>query len=388
MCDVQLLTPPGRSAVATIAVRGESALNSLAPHFRRANGRPLDSLPLHAITYGIWDGPSGNEQQGEGVVVARSKPNYVEVHCHGGSVAAERILRDLLKSGCRQIHESETCSSPNPTITVKDEARQSLAQSLTERTALILLDQYNGALGSAISVIVDCIDNQHQEQALQTVQALLATYRVGRHLTQPWQVVLSGPANVGKSSLVNALVGYQRAIVFNQPGTTRDVVTAITAIDGWPVELADTAGIRESESDIEADGIHRAQDRFREADVAVLVLDATRFHHGQFPPEAERLRRLRPDAITVINKCDLLVKPEELELSLLGPTVITSAKVAIGIDGLLDAIRSVIESNGGNHPRIGDAMLFTERQQQLVQTALLSLEASDTNQARHQLLQI
>jgi len=395
MSDVQLLTPPGRSAVATIAIRGEHALQSLASHFRRANGRSLEPLPLHAIVYGTWGAgkdTEDNQQHGEGVVVARIQSDCVEVHCHGGNVAAERILRDLLKSGCRDIQKEEADESASPVaITTEDEARQLLSQSLTERTALILLDQYNGAIRDTIRDTVACIDNRQQERAVETTRALLATYRAGRHLAQPWQVVLSGPANVGKSSLINALVGYQRAIVFNQPGTTRDVITAITAIDGWPVELADTAGIRPAEateSDIESDGIHRAQDRFQNADVAVLVMDAGSIHKGQIPPEAEQLGRMRPDAIRVLNKCDLVPELDQNVLANHQPAVITSATEPIGIDGLLDTIRDAIESNGGKPSPAGTPMLFTERQRQWVQSALLSLEASDFDQAKHQLLQL
>ena len=81
----------------------------------------------------------------------------------------------------------------------------------------------------------------------------------GRHLLTPFDVVLAGPANVGKSSLINALVGYNRAIVYDAPGTTRDVITAETAIDGWPVTLSDTAGLRDSDDPLEMAGVQTAQ---------------------------------------------------------------------------------------------------------------------------------
>ena len=105
------------------------------------------------------------------------------------------------------------------------------------------------------------------------IDALLARERLGRHLTRPWSVVLAGRTNVGKSSLMNALAGYGRAIVHHAPGTTRDAVALATAIDGWPVELCDTAGLRAADDAVERAGIERARQRLAQADLVVLVAD-------------------------------------------------------------------------------------------------------------------
>ena len=110
----------------------------------------------------------------------------------------------------------------------------------------------------------------------QQIAILLARADLGRHLVRPWSVVLAGPVNVGKSSLINALAGYGRSIVHHAPGTTRDAVTAATAIDGWPVELCDTAGLRPAATPVERAGIERAQERLAQADLAVLVFDRER----------------------------------------------------------------------------------------------------------------
>ena len=97
----------------------------------------------------------------------------------------------------------------------------------------------------------------------------------GCHLSEPWQVVILGRPNVGKSSLLNALAGFQRAIVFDEPGTTRDVVSTEIAIDGWPVRLLDTAGIRQGETELERAGIALAREQARSADLRLLVVDAS-----------------------------------------------------------------------------------------------------------------
>jgi tRNA modification GTPase len=95
------------------------------------------------------------------------------------------------------------------------------------------------------------------------------------HLTTPWRVVIAGPPNVGKSSLLNAIAGYQRAIVSPLPGTTRDVVTITTAINGWPVQFADTAGLRETQDELESAGVALAGAALEQAELVILVSDAS-----------------------------------------------------------------------------------------------------------------
>ena len=114
-------------------------------------------------------------------------------------------------------------------------------------------------------------------------------------------MVLAGRTNVGKSSLLNALAGHGRAIVHHVPGTTRDAVTVATAIDGWPVELCDTAGLRPPDDAVERAGIELARERLAEADLVVLVADRSR----PWSAEDQALRDQWPGAVLVHNKCDL-----------------------------------------------------------------------------------
>jgi tRNA modification GTPase len=123
----------------------------------------------------------------------------------------------------------------------------------------------------------------------------------GLHLSKPWSIVLTGRPNVGKSSLINGLLGYQRAIVFDQPGTTRDIVTGETAFEGWPVVLADTAGLRSHAPELEAAGIALARERLRVADLKLVLLDLSQ------SPTAEDFELLSeyPEGLVVAHKCDL-----------------------------------------------------------------------------------
>src|SRR5262249_19824288 len=158
-----------------------------------------------------------------------------------------RIVKDLVSAGARQRdwQKSIEADEPNP---IRRAARTAIAEAITMRTAAILLDQYHGALETEIDAIHSSLRASPPEKdtAACRLEALLGRASIGLHLVRPWRVTIAGPPNVGKSSLLNALAGFERAIVFDQPGTTRDVLTVLTAIDGWPIELADTAGWRES----------------------------------------------------------------------------------------------------------------------------------------------
>ncbi|MBW3539752.1 MAG: 50S ribosome-binding GTPase [Planctomycetes bacterium] len=188
---------------------------------------------------------------------------------------------------------------------------------------------------------------------------MLGRAEFGLHLVRPWRVVLSGRPNVGKSSLINALVGYQRAIVYDQPGTTRDVVTAETALDGWPFEFADTAGLRTGGDELETAGIARARETLARADCRVLVFDASE------PIEADDLRLLAewPNAIVVANKCDLA---PSREASLPPAALRLSALTGNGLDSLA---REIVRRVVPNPPAAAEPIPVTERQIDLLRRA-------------------
>src|SRR5205807_1170609 len=148
-------------------------------------------------------------------------------------------------------------------------ALEKLAHARTERTAAILLDQANGALETALKAIREQLRQRDATSARQSLDELLKFAALGQRLVEPWRVVVAGAPNVGKSSLVNALAGYQRSVVAPVPGTTRDVVTTALAFDGWPVELADTAGLRDAADELEEAGVARARATLLAADLVV-----------------------------------------------------------------------------------------------------------------------
>ncbi|MBC7822025.1 MAG: 50S ribosome-binding GTPase [Planctomycetaceae bacterium] len=175
-----------------------------------------------------------------------------------------------------------------------------LSHATTLRAAGWIASQA-GRIERAIAQLTELVDHGQREQATAMANEMLAWANFGRHLTRPWEVVLAGRPNVGKSSLINGLVGFDRSIVFDEPGTTRDVVTAETALDGWAIRLSDTAGQRGSSNDLETAGIARAREAFAAADARLLLIDISE------PPQDDDRRLLAewPDALVVAHKADL-----------------------------------------------------------------------------------
>ncbi len=274
------LTPGGRSAVAVVAVAGPTAATAVGHFFDAVSGGSLDERPLGRIVYGRWVSARG--VAGEDVIVCRQAADVWEVHCHGGYQAAPQILADLGQQGCLPLDWTDWLRR-QASGQLTAEAQLDLAAATTERTAGILLDQFHGALASAVADIRADLAKANFPRASAALEQLLAYAELGLHLTQPWKVVLAGLPNVGKSSLINALVGYRRAIVFDQPGTTRDVVAVTTAVEGWPLELSDTAGLHAAAVGVEEAGIARARQQIQAADLVLWVLDATQLTADDSP---------------------------------------------------------------------------------------------------------
>ena len=286
------LTPPGRGAVASLRIEGPGGLELMAGLFTARNGLALADIPLRQIVVGQFGG--------EEVVLSRVADEAIELHCHGGSAAVGRLEEILVSRGCHKLAWQDWAvrQQPDPFAAA---AWIALAEARTTRTAAILLDQYHGALRRAVEQIEAARQAGDDEAARRQVEALLAHAATGLHLVKPWQVVVAGRPNVGKSSVVNAIAGYQRAIVHSLPGTTRDIVSLQTALDGWPVEISDTAGLRAADEPIERAGIDLALEKIAAADLVVLVFEAS----APWTGDDQALLESHPAALLVHNKSDL-----------------------------------------------------------------------------------
>jgi len=246
---ISLLTPPGKAAIATLAIRGPGAWDITRQLFRPLKG----TLPDVPTPGRFWFGRLGTTTCDE--VILAAKVDGVEVHCHGGVQVVRMIENLYVERGARIVAWQE----------FTDPLLEMLVHAPTARTAAILLDQWQGAWeGIDASTL-----NADQ------VSRLVKLVPLGRHLIEPWKIAIAGAPNVGKSSLMNALAGFTRSIVSPIPGTTRDVVTLSVAIDGWPVELIDTAGLRPEATGIERQGIQRAMEAIEQADLRLWLLDGS-----------------------------------------------------------------------------------------------------------------
>jgi tRNA modification GTPase len=319
---VRCLTPPGSAAVAVLEVRGPEAWAVVRPAFlpRSAGG----ALPPDPVPGLLRTGRFGPPPADEVVLAVRSvDPELViEVHCHGGI----EVLRWLGE----KLHQQGVTSMPSlPAAGARpaNEAVQLLAAAPSLRTADILLTQSRGAMGRVVREVESELRAGRIDAARQRIQDVLRFAPVGRHLVGPWRVAVAGVPNVGKSSLVNALAGYRRSVVTPVAGTTRDVVATRLVIDGWPVELLDTAGLREVGQHLEATGVERSRSVLRAADLCVWVVEAA--SEPVWPPAGVDCPLL------VVNKTDL---PRRWQYHPPSDLMAVSAATGQGVDRLADAI--------------------------------------------------
>ena len=373
------LTAPGVSALGSIFIEGPGAARWLARHLVRARTAQMPPAPdrIHFARFPVASGST----DGEHVVVCALSDDRVEVHCHGGA-GVEMVARRLTELGCRPATSECSWRVDRSTRRTESEALGLLPWTRTQRTAAILLDQWRGCLGESIESIVEHLRSARDREAVSEMERLLATYRIGRHLVEPYHVVLAGRPNSGKSSLLNRLLGHRRALVDDRPGTTRDLLEADAAFDGWLVRLYDMAGWRATTDRIESAGMALGRRRLHRADLVVWVIDGS-----SGAQDGGDIGHLFEDALpdgleplVVHNKSDLGIAAVHGRVEL--PI---SALRGDGIDALIDQIVARLVPDP---PSSGDAVLFTPQQEARVQEAVEATARGDRERAVKQLLAI
>jgi len=320
------LTPKGRGAIAVIAVSGPQIAQVFDACFSPAANKSVDSIE-HDIIYGIW------KSTGEDLLIVRTNPNAYEIQCHGSQAVIDAIAADLESQGVVRS-DLAVVDESNVADRFKAEIEDLLNQAKTERTALLLLNQWR-KFPAEVEDLQQLAEDQRSEKAAEMLEH--ASFGLNFHRTR--SVVFCGRPNAGKSSLINRVLGFQRAIVNPTPGTTRDVVTEGSAVDGWPVEFSDTAGLRQTDGQIEKLGIEKAVQIIEQADVVIGVVDAM---------DADESMEFAPD-IVVINKSDLIetaaLKTIIEKVSVRFPDtecLTTSATTGVGTEELLAAIAKAL----------------------------------------------
>ncbi|MBX6422309.1 tRNA uridine-5-carboxymethylaminomethyl(34) synthesis GTPase MnmE [Thermosulfurimonas sp. F29] len=331
-----IATPPGPGAIGVIKVSGPESEAILRRIFRPA--RPREHFESHRLYYGHIVDPETGETVDEVLVALMRAPrsytreDVLEIYAHSGYRVLTRILELVLASGARPAEPGEFTRRAflNGRLDLAQaEAVQEIITARSDSALRLALGQLSGKLSERVhrvrevlldllAVVEAAVDFPEEdleilappemrrrlaEEVLKPLHGLIRASREGRIFREGIAVVLAGRPNVGKSSLLNALLREERAIVTPVPGTTRDVIEETAQIAGLPVRLIDTAGLRETTDRVEALGVARAREKLRAADVVVFLVDGSR------PPE-EADRRLYEEVrdrphVPAVNKIDI-----------------------------------------------------------------------------------
>lgn len=391
-----ICTPPGEGGVALIRISGPEAL---AVAGRIFSGE-VTSFASHTVHYGtLFDGETPLDQVL--LTVMHNPRSYtgedtVEICCHGGSILSRRVLQTILAAGARAAGPGEFTfrAYMNGKIDLAQaEAVQGLIHARNEQSLAHSEQQLKGRLSKKIksfqkeltgvaAVLEAWVDFPEEglefaslEELLERLEAvkremkqLAETFHEGRILHEGLTVCLVGSPNVGKSSLMNALLDRDRAIVSDIAGTTRDTLEDHLRLNGLNLRLIDTAGVRETAGEIEQEGIRRTYAAIEEADLILLVLDAARGLNGE---EREWILKLPPKkTLAIWNKIDL--RNLQIEPLPLAAAVELSAKEKLGLEELHRAIDQVIWRHGA--PSKEELILTNVRHKQALDLSIAQLD--------------
>lgn len=403
-------TPPGEGGIGIVRISGTGAHQIGLRVFRFAGA--VQEPESHRFYYGNIVNPADGEEVDEALVAFMAAPrtytreDVVELNCHGGIIALTKTLRLVLSAGARLAEPGEFTQRAfiNGRIDLAQaEAVMEVVRAKTDAAMALGLSQLKGALSLQVqeirsrilSVLVRIeaavdfpehpeVEEMARQQAVNAVdaaraetEALLATADQGRIVRDGLRTAIVGRPNVGKSSLLNALLQEQRAIVTATPGTTRDVIEESLNMQGLALTVLDTAGIRKTRGQVERIGVERSFKAIKEADLLLLVVEAKR---GLTDEDGAILQAAKEKPVIVIaNKTDLLASPEPDKEEIAGkirpyPVVFTSLRENSGLEDLAAAI---LEQAYSGRIAAGESPLIASvRHQDALRRAALSLESA------------
>jgi tRNA modification GTPase len=404
-------TPIGEGGIGIVRLSGSNAINIADRIFLSPKGKKLKDAKSHTIIYGFIIDPSNGQKIDEVLVTVMRAPrtytkeDVVEINCHGGILPLRTTLHLLLKEGARPAEPGEFTKRAflNGRIDLSQaEAVIDVIRAKTEQAEKLAFQQLEGRLSARITesrnkitelyvAIEAYIDFPEEELEIITRDEMISSikeiekklmllskgYDEGRLYREGLATAIVGKPNVGKSSLLNILLQKDRAIVTEMPGTTRDIIEEYLNINGLPLRIMDTAGIRETHDLAEMEGVKRSLRAIESADIVIAVLDASRHLD-----EADRVlidKVKHKKTILVVNKCDI-ESPEfrMFEPQTPCPVVKVSALDGTGIDDLKSAIYALCTSSAGA-TGVEDLLLTNVRHKHSIDMALKSLGSAGTS---------
>ncbi|MDD5678491.1 MAG: tRNA uridine-5-carboxymethylaminomethyl(34) synthesis GTPase MnmE [Kiritimatiellae bacterium] len=397
-----IATAPGEAGIAIIRISGNNSL-TVADHIFSHAGEPPSRRPPGAFMRGFV---RLNERIIDEalLLVMRAPHSYtredvVEIQCHGGFVSARRILQTILHEGVRLAEPGEFTKRAflNGRIDlVQAEAVLDLIRAQSDRSAAAAVEQLNGSLSDSFNDIYDnalhlCADLEaaldfseddtppalipdgiaQAHKVLEQIRGVLETWEEGHLLREGALVVISGRPNVGKSTLLNALLGRNRAIVSPIPGTTRDTLEETIILEGIPIRLVDTAGLRNTTCEIEREGVRRARIHMQKADLHLYIIDGSQTLGIEDHAQLNSLKAAQ--SIIIINKIDLGIIIQEKDVP-----VFYNIKAQLNTGkGLIEIKRCIIERLGltySGQPRA----VISERHKKILQKSFVDIKEAVT----------
>ncbi|SKC88886.1 tRNA uridine-5-carboxymethylaminomethyl(34) synthesis GTPase MnmE [Maledivibacter halophilus] len=410
-----IATALGEAGISIIRISGPEAINVLDGIFRSKKGISIKEYPQRKMVYGHIFDKERNKVLDEVLVVYMKAPytytkeDIVEINCHGGIVPTRNILHLVLKNGVRMAEPGEFTKRAflNGRIDLAQaEAVMDLISAKTDKGFDVALSQLEGNLSKNVKklreIILETLAHLHvsidyteediqeitysqllsnMETIKDEIERLLKTSETGKIIREGLNTVIIGKPNVGKSSLLNALLRESRAIVTDVPGTTRDVIEEYLSIKGIPLKIVDTAGIRDTEDLVEKIGVERSKEFFNRGDLIILVLDASEDLTKEDMEIIEHIKHRK--AIVLLNKTDLPQRVDEKKLEGLLPNQ-RVIKISIleekGLDEIEDEIVNMVY--GGNIKSRDSSFITNVRHKSSLEKALKSI--SDGIEAANQ----
>lgn len=393
---VAIATARGEGGIGILRLSGDKAFEIGRALFRLPSKDPNSfEVQSHRFYYGHIVDPASQKIVDETMTVFMKSPSsytkedVVEIQCHGGLISMQKILELCISQGARLAERGEFTKRAflNGRLDLTQaEAVMDMIKAETDKKYDIALDQLEGriskilrelraqvlAILAQLTVNIDFPDEDIEEENYENLQEsvediyskldkLCQDAQKGQVYREGIELALIGRPNVGKSSLLNALLGQERAIVTSVPGTTRDTIREMVEIDGIPVFVTDTAGIRDTGDEIEKMGVERSKEAFNEADIVLLMLDASQELNSEEEDILSRLDEAR--SIIFVNKDDLPERLEQAKLKEKSGNVVTIRGSVFKNEGIELLIQAISNKAVGSNPERDQRLLISNARQ-------------------------